>query len=343
MVSPKIALFVFFGGIVVAFIAYRFRYLILHWQSPSLRERTLQEDILKLVYHVQSGNRSVGFDALCGALKVKPRKMLHLLNNMAQAQLIRIANDSILLTEEGQAYALQIVRTHRLWEKFLAEKTGIHQSEWHDRAERKEHQLSAEQTEQLYEELGRPRFDPHGDPIPTTTGEMVKQKGKTLPDAPVGVPVKIVHIEDEPNVVYQQILKEKLHMGSHLQVLASTDQRVSFISEGQEHNLSTIAASNVTVRELSKSEQYEENFVRLSSLKEGEQASIEGLSSECRGATRRRLLDLGFVKGAVIKAELDSPLKNPRGYRIKNTLIALRKDQADFVLITKNEDHGNDG
>ena len=49
----------------------------------------------------------------------------------------------------------------------------------------------------------------------------------------------------------------------------------------------------------------------------------------------RRLLDLGFVKGAEISIDLLSPLKNPTAYSIKGTSIALRKDQASKILIKK--------
>ncbi|MCB0432376.1 MAG: ferrous iron transport protein A, partial [Mangrovimonas sp.] len=60
-----------------------------------------------------------------------------------------------------------------------------------------------------------------------------------------------------------------------------------------------------------------------------------GISKECRGESRRRLLDLGFVKGTPIKIDLVSPLKNPKAYLVKGTTIALREDQASKILIKK--------
>ena len=80
----------------------------------------------------------------------------------------------------------------------------------------------------------------------------------------------------------------------------------------------------------------EEGLVRLSSLQKEETASIIGISKECRGDNRRRLLDLGFVKGSEISIDLMSPLKNPIAYLIKGSSIAIRNDQASKILIKKN-------
>lgn len=341
MIDPRMALASFFGLVFIGFVAFKSKHLVALLRSRKLRQKTLVEDVLKLLYHVDMSKRNVGFDALAGALTISPKKLLALIEQMSTDGLIRVVNDSIQLTDDGRKYAVHIVRIHRLWEKYLSEKTGIDKSEWHDLAEKKEHLLSSEQVNQLYEELGRPRFDPHGDPIPTESGEIVEMAGIPMSSLEAGITAKIVHIEDEPKVVYEQILAKKLHMGSQVHILSSDDHAVRFLSEGTEYNLSPIIVGNISVRELNQSEIYEETHVRLSALEEGESGTVVGISSDCRGASRRRLLDLGFVKGAAIRAELDSPLKNPRAYLIKNTLIALRKDQADYVLITKEQTNGS--
>lgn len=81
--------------------------------------------------------------------------------------------------------------------------------------------------------------------------------------------------------------------------------------------------------------------MKLSELKYGEIASITGLSDECRGEARRRLLDLGFVRGTLISVQNASPLGNPVAYSLRETLIALRTEQADQILIEK-EDSENE-
>jgi DtxR family Mn-dependent transcriptional regulator len=60
---------------------------------------------------------------------------------------------------------LKIVRVHRLWEKYLAEETGLNEVDWHPEAELKEHEISFEEANKLAVKLNNPLFDPHGDPI----------------------------------------------------------------------------------------------------------------------------------------------------------------------------------
>ncbi len=53
----------------------------------------------------------------------------------------------------------------------------------------------------------------------------------------------------------------------------------------------------------------------------------------CHGNIRRRLLDLGFVEGASITPVLISPSQDPRAFSIRGTLIAIRKEDANFINI----------
>ncbi len=217
----------------------------------------------------------------------------------------------------------------------MAEKTGINKEEWHDRAELMEHKLNREETNLLAIQLGNPMYDPHGDPIPTNTGKIAKVKGVALPLLKVNEIGKITHIEDEPDIIYKQILAENIHIGSQIRIVENNPTRIIFHSEGEEFILAPIVAANLTVAILEKDIVIEHNVARLSSLKENETAKIIGISKESRGENRRRLLDLGFVKGAKISIDLMNPLGEPNAYLIKGTVIALRTNQASKVLIKK--------
>ena len=74
---------------------------------------------------------------------------------------------------------------------------------------------------------------------------------------------------------------------------------------------------------------------RLLELTYGEEAEILGIDESCKGEVRRRLLDLGFVRGTKITVQNISPLSNPVAYSLRNTLIALRNEQAACILINK--------
>lgn len=300
-----------------------------------VNKKTVIEDVLKRLFHYENSGKKATIDGLTRSLKFNDGLIIDVIKEMSINELIEQDGEVLSLTNEGRNYALKIIRVHRLWEKYLAEKTGFDKLEWHDRAEDMEHILSHEETNLLATELGQPMYDPHGDPIPTHQGKVAEVKGVSLatlyPDA-IG---RITHIEDEPDVIYKQILAENIHIGSQIRVLESNTKRLVFYSEGEEFVLAPVVASNITVDVYEKEVVVEEDMVRLSSLKEDETASILGISKECRGDARRRLLDLGFVKGTAIKIDLISPLKNPKAYLVKGTSIALRDKQASEILIKK--------
>ena len=69
----------------------------------------------------------------------------------------------------------------------------------------------------------------------------------------------------------------------------------------------------------------------LDRLAPGESARVVSLASD--GPERRRLMDLGLVPGAHIKASLRSPLGDPTAYEVRGTLIALRREQAARITV----------
>lgn len=77
--------------------------------------------------------------------------------------------------------------------------------------------------------------------------------------------------------------------------------------------------------------------MKLSDLKYGETARISGISEQCQGEARRRLLDLGFVRETIVTVQNISPLGNPVAYSLRDTLIALRHEQAEQIFIELEE------
>ncbi len=337
MIDPIVALSVFAFISILGFLFFRpdKGYFWLIRSALKRDEKVITEDILKQLYHLEYSGGNATINNLVGSFKINHSQLFNLLTGMETKGLITTNEGLIQLSPSGRDYALKIIRVHRLWEKYLAEKTGVDKSEWHNRAEEMEHELSSTETDALAEQLGNPRFDPHGDPIPTDKGEIVSLKGKPLSAFPVDQPGRIIHIEDEPDVIYKQIIAEDLHIGSQIRVVDSNERRVRFHSLGEEYKLAPIVAANISVVALGKQEEPEEDMSRLSSLLVGEKAEIIGISSEYRGAGRRRLLDLGFVPGTTVLPNFASPMNNPKAYLIRDTVIALRNEQADLVLVKK--------
>lgn len=74
-------------------------------------------------------------------------------------------------------------------------------------------------------------------------------------------------------------------------------------------------------------------MISLDQLTCGKSAYIVGISPQCTGEPRQRLLDLGFIKGSEIRIQNQSPLGDPTAYLIHNTSIAIRKNDAKNILI----------
>lgn len=67
-------------------------------------------------------------------------------------------------------------------------------------------------------------------------------------------------------------------------------------------------------------------LIKLSEGKTGDFIRITYLDIE--GVMRRRLLDLGFVPGAIVEVLRKSPLGDPIAFRVSQTSIALRKEES---------------
>lgn len=70
---------------------------------------------------------------------------------------------------------------------------------------------------------------------------------------------------------------------------------------------------------------------KLSELKKGEKAMISKIN--LNGLTRRRLFDLGFIPGTIIQVVFESPLGDPVAYLVKDTLIALRREESEKIEV----------
>ncbi|HEX9614890.1 MAG TPA: metal-dependent transcriptional regulator, partial [Bacteroidota bacterium] len=238
------------------------------------------------------------------------------------------------LTDGGREYALKVIRVHRLWERHLSDETMVHELEWHKDAELQEHKLSAEEVQSLSKRLGHPVYDPHGDPIPSPDGTLPAKQGAPLETFHDGETVRVVHVEDEPGIVYAELVGAGIFPGTVIRICRRTDEAIVIEREGEEVELSLLVASNLRVKK-DVPAVYTGSRRTLASLNPGSAAVVSGLSPACRGLQRRRLMDLGFVPGTPVAALLRSPAGDPTAYSIKGASIALRKQQAELVFVEK--------
>ncbi|MCE2455980.1 MAG: metal-dependent transcriptional regulator [Gemmatimonadetes bacterium] len=304
-----------------------------------LTEKVCTEDTLK---HIHSCNRRCvpcTVQSLAGQIGVSTTRAAALLATVIEQGLAREGETGPTLTESGEAWALRLVRTHRLWESYLAERTGVAPTEWHEEAERVEHRLSGRDTETLAASLGHPRWDPHGDPIPTSDGELPRAENLTLLNAPLATRLSVVHLEDEPAATYAELLRLGLFLGQELTILSRDGSSLRIDAGFAELHLAATHARNVGVRRVSAETSIQgvpdeaSGWTTLAAMAPGESGRVVAISPACGGPQRRRLLDLGVVAGTEIQVELQASGGGPVAYRICDALIALRREQAAFIAV----------
>ena len=74
-----------------------------------------------------------------------------------------------------------------------------------------------------------------------------------------------------------------------------------------------------------------QTFCGLSQLREGQSGQVSSLS--VTGQMRRRLQDLGLIPGARVACIQRSPLGDPTAYLIRGAVVALRRRDADQIVV----------
>lgn len=337
MQSPLVSLIIFaLSTLILAVAFWPEKGIYFRWKKFKMQnDRVLVEDALKHLYDCEYNALDCSLNSLSGNLNLSGDQSARLISKLEGLELVENENGRIHLTSKGRSYALRIVRIHRLWESHLANNTSVDETEWHTQAEDIEHVLSEDEANQLAAKLGNPLRDPHGDPIPSESGEIHAETGIRLNNLTEGKTATIIHLEDEPKELYSQLAALGLHPGMQITVLENHKERIKFIANGEESVLAPILANNVTVKLISETEEIQKSFESLSNIKVGEEVLVVGLSRGLRGQQRRRMLDFGIVPGTKIKAILKSLGDDPTAYEIRGTAIALRKNQSDHIYIKK--------
>jgi len=142
-----------------------------------------EENYIKAIFSINHSNEGTGVttNALSEHLHNKAGSVTDMLKRLAEKKLIHYEKyKGVFLTGKGEKIAIDIVRKHRLWEVFLMEKLKFKWDEVHDIAEQLEHIKSDDLVERLDVFLGKPKFDPHGDPIPDAKGHLNSRRAKPL-------------------------------------------------------------------------------------------------------------------------------------------------------------------
>jgi len=145
------------------------------------------EDYLKVIYHLSNQGGFAATSDIAAMLDLAPPSVSGMVKRLSEAGLIEhVPYRGVQLTAQGRRAALRMIRRHRILEAYLTQHLGYDWDGVHSEAERMEHAVSDDLIERMAGALGNPRYDPHGEPIPTAAGDIEEVELVRLSEAAVG-------------------------------------------------------------------------------------------------------------------------------------------------------------
>ncbi len=178
------------------------------------------EDYIKAIYKLETEG-SVTTNSIAKALEVSSASVTNMLKRLAEMKLLEHTSyKGVKLTKAGRKIALEVLRHHRLIELYLSEVMGYSWDEVHDEAERLEHHISETFEEKIFEMLGYPEIDPHGDPIPSKEGSVINDKFAPLSNIEPGNIVRIERVSDNDPEMLRYLSEIGLVLNMTVEVLS---------------------------------------------------------------------------------------------------------------------------
>lgn len=180
---------------------------------------TSEENYIKAIYRLQQPGETVTTSGLSKELQTRPASVTDMMKKLKAKKLLHYERyQGFRLTPEGNKVAIGILRRHRLWEYFLAEKLKFTWDEVHEVAEDLEHVSNKKLIDKLDEFLGFPRVDPHGDPIPDASGRFLRTPHICLTELPLNTPAAVSQVRDQSTPVLELLEHRKIHIGTRVEV-----------------------------------------------------------------------------------------------------------------------------
>ncbi len=160
------------------------------------------ENYLKTILRLSAGLEPAAMVSpgrIAEALNLTPGTVTTMMKHLDREGYLRYQpRQGVRLRPKGQRAAVQVLRRHRLIELFLVEILRLDWAHVHEEAELLEHALSDRVVERIDEMLGRPAYDPHGDPIPGADGVLREERLRPLSECSEGVYELVRVVREDP-------------------------------------------------------------------------------------------------------------------------------------------------
>src|SRR3712207_2623399 len=158
------------------------------------RATVAEEEYLQTIFWLQEAGLPMTGANVARAMQLSAPTVHEMIGRLERDGYITRGSDrSLAFTDQGREHATQVVRRHRLIERFLTDVLGIPWHEVHEEAERLEHAMSPVLEARMLAAIGDARTCPHGHPI--EAGQRIE--GVPLADVEEGAKERILRFENE--------------------------------------------------------------------------------------------------------------------------------------------------
>jgi DtxR family transcriptional regulator, Mn-dependent transcriptional regulator len=179
-----------------------------------------EENYLKEIYKIiENEGCSASTNAIAQRMNTAAASVTDMMKRLSEKQLIHYEKyKGVLLSDEGNRVATQLIRKHRLWEVFLLQSLHFAWDEVHELAEQLEHIQSEELINRLDSFLKFPKFDPHGDPIPDANGNYTLRKQLLIKDLELHKTATVVGVNEHSSSFLQYLNRINLTLGAKIMI-----------------------------------------------------------------------------------------------------------------------------
>ena len=200
-----------------------------------------EENYLKAILSISlNEDGKVSTNAIAQEIGTSAASVSDMLKKLQEKKLIKYEKyKGVSLSKKGSVFATSIIRKHRLWETFLVNNLGFNWGEVHDVAEQLEHIKSLELIDRLDTFLEYPKFDPHGEPIPTKDGKIPSTNTTPLNDLQAGTKGKVMGVTLDEKAFLDYLTQLNISIGTSIELIAkiSFDKSLSIKIENEKQHI----------------------------------------------------------------------------------------------------------
>ena len=203
-----------------------------------------EEEYLQIMYWLSEARLPITGANIARAMQVSAPTVHEMIGRLEADGYVTRADDKTLsFTDSGKDHAAQIVRRHRLIERFLTDVFDIPWDQVHEEAERLEHWMSPMVEERMIKAIGDATTCPHGHPI----FEGQREQGVPLADVEEGANVRVLRFENEAEDLLHYLMDAGLHPGLEGTLASSDDDEVAIEANGDRVAVTRSVAETVSV------------------------------------------------------------------------------------------------